>query len=160
MRNAVTPTLVDTAALAAGLEIGLRARVRPKRAATITEKRRRGRAELRRVLGMVQANLSSRLRKVTCRVRVESARPRWAASPQGTIVASRSNLGLPFPVTVGKRAMPSARVTGFGDRADRLAGLARTHKGPQRAGPGTISRTVRPRAGVRGGASSQIHARA
>jgi hypothetical protein len=37
-----------------------------------------------------------------------------------------SYLGLPFPVTVRKRAVPSARVTGFGDRADRLAWLART----------------------------------
>jgi len=53
-------------------------------------------------------------------------------------------LGLPFPVTVGKRAVPSARVTGFGDRADRLAWLARTHKRPSMGRAETSPTTVRP----------------
>src|SRR5665647_2544005 len=110
--------MADTAACAFGVDTGFSDKVRPNKATISTETRRRGSAKPGSVVDMVERQSFERLRKMTCRVRAESARPRVAASPQGTPwcpVLHRSSVS----VTVGKSSLPSARVTEFGDRADR-----------------------------------------
>ena len=124
-----------------------------------TAARRRGSARLGAFADMVDANLSSRLRKMTCRVRAESARPQLAALPQGTPVVPRLR-GSSVPDTVWRELL--AIRAGDGIRRSRgspcLAG--RDSLRPLRSLVVISTRTIRPRAGIcEGGVSSRDHAR-